>query len=216
MANTLLKPRTVRFFELHEKKFVLLLCAFAAVHVFIFSAGFPFFTQVDEDMQFDVVLRYARGEMPKKIDLISTNSAAYLGLMASPEFFDRMQLGGPYAHFLSLGFANFDRAGGYPAPLWALPAGEMSSVWAARSGNWPWRYNYEASQPPLYYMVGAVWWHIGGWVGLRGERLMYWLHFLNIVLVSSLVWLAYATARLLFPDHALPGNRSLVVGVLFS
>ena len=98
---------SVRFFELHEKKFVLLLlCAFAAVHVFIFSAGFPMFNQVDEDVQFDVVLRYARGEMPKKIDLISTNSAAYLGLMASPEFFDRMQLG-PYAHFLSLGFCEF-------------------------------------------------------------------------------------------------------------
>ena len=189
MANTLLKPRTVRFFELHEKKFVLLLCAFAAVHVFIFSAGFPFFNNVDEQMQFDVVLRYAHGEVPKKIDLISTNSAAYLGLMASPsEFWNKPPLGG------------------YPAPLWALPAGEMRSVWAARSDSSQTRMNYELSQVPLYYMVGAVWWHIGGWVGLRGERLMYWLHFLNIVLVSSLVWLAYATARLLFPDHALPGT----------
>jgi autotransporter-associated beta strand protein len=182
MANTPLKPGSVRFFELHEKKIALFLCLLAAIHVFIFSAGFPFFNNVDEQMQVDLVLRYARGEMPKKIDFISTNSATYLGLMSSAEY--------------------LKRSGGFLAPVWTLPPTEWRLAWTARSDAWQTLSNYEISQPPLYYVLGALWWHIGKWVGLGDGQLVYWLRFLNVVLISGLVWLAYATARLLFPDRA--------------
>lgn len=161
----------------------------AAIHVFIFSAEFPFFTQVDEDMQFDVVMRYARGEVPKKIDNISANSAFYLGLMHSHEYLD-------------------SSPGGRPAPVWTLPAGEVRSNLAERIRTWQLVPSFEVSQAPLYYLFEALWWHIGQWVGLRDGGLVYWLRFLNIVFVSGLVWLAYVTARLLFPDPAFRENPS--------
>ena len=183
-----LKPPFVPFFELHENKIVLLLCVLAALHVFIFSAGFPLFNNVDEGMHFDLVMRYAHGEVPRQIELISSNSATYMGLMGSHEFYER---------------ADQFPGGRYPAPLWTLPADKVRSLWAARSQIWQSEYNYEVSQPPLYYALGAVWWHIGGWFGLHGGWLAYWLRFLNILLVSGLVWLTHATARLLFPANAL-------------
>ncbi|HEY1790397.1 MAG TPA: DUF2142 domain-containing protein [Verrucomicrobiae bacterium] len=185
MANTTLKPPSASFFELYEKQIALLLCALAAIHVFIFSAGFPFFNNVDEGMHFDLVLRYAQGEVPGQIELISTNSGTYLGLMSSHEFYES---------------AGEFPGGQYPAPLWTFPAGKTRALWAARSQIWESEYNYEVSQPPLYYVLGAFWWHVGQWIGLHGGRLVYWLRFLNIILVSALVWLAYTTAHLLFPD----------------
>ncbi|HXC36040.1 MAG TPA: DUF2142 domain-containing protein [Candidatus Acidoferrales bacterium] len=187
MANTTLKPTPAPFFELHEKKIVLLLCVLAAVHVFIFSAGFPFFNNVDEGMHFDLVLRYARGDVPRQIELISTNAGAYLGLMSSHEFYEA---------------ADAFPGKQYPAPLWTLPPETVPRLWTARSEIWQTEYNYEISQPPLYYALSGLWWHMGGWFGLHGGRLAYWLRFFNIVLVSSLVWLAYATARLIFPNDS--------------
>jgi hypothetical protein len=192
MANTTLTPTSAPFFELHERKIVLLLCVLAAVHVFIFSAGFPFFNNVDEGMHFDLVLRYAHGQMPGQIELISTNSEPYLGLMSSHEFYER---------------ADAFPGGQYPAPLWTLPAEQMRPVWAARSGIWQTEYNYEISQPPLYYALAGLWWHIGGWFGLHGGRLVYWLRFFNMLQVSALIWLAYATARLVFPNNTHPRSE---------
>ena len=187
MANTTLKSTVAPFWEFHERNIVAVLCVFAAIHVFIFSAGFPFFNNVDEGMHFDLVLKYAHGEVPGQIELISTNAGIYLGLMSSHEFYER---------------ADQFPGGQYPAPLWTIPTEKMHSLWAARSEIWQAEYNYEVSQAPLYYAVGALWWHIGEWLGLQGGRLVYWLRFLNMVLISGLVWLAYATAWLLFPANA--------------
>ena len=42
--------------KLNERNGVLLLCLFAAIHVFIFSTAFPFFNNVDEEAHFDLVV----------------------------------------------------------------------------------------------------------------------------------------------------------------
>jgi hypothetical protein len=186
MANTTLKPPVAPFLELHEKKIVLLLCLLAAFHVFIFSAGFPLFNNVDEGMHFDLVLKYAHGEVPGQIELISTNAGVYLGLMSSHEYYER---------------ADQFPGGEYPAPLWTIPDEKVRPLWAARSGIWQTEYNYEVSQAPLYYVAGALWWRVGGWLGLQSGQRVFWLRFLNIILISGLVWLAYLTARLCFPDN---------------
>ncbi len=47
-----------------EKKIILLLCFMAALHVFIFSAAFPFFNNVSEAMRYDLVLTYSSGRVP--------------------------------------------------------------------------------------------------------------------------------------------------------
>ena len=55
---------TATFSEAQERSFVWLLCLLAAVHVFVFSAAFPFFTNVDEPAHFDLVINYSQGHIP--------------------------------------------------------------------------------------------------------------------------------------------------------
>src|SRR2546430_15671587 len=59
----------LRFAILYERKVILLLCAIGALRVFIFSAAFPFFNNVDEQAHVDLVMKYARGHVPR--DLVS-------------------------------------------------------------------------------------------------------------------------------------------------
>lgn len=167
-----------------ERKFVWLSSLVAALHVFAFSAAFPFFNNVDEAFHFDLIVKYSHGNVPRNIQVMSPDSAAWLALMNCHAYFARP--------------AQFP-GGAFPPPAWTLPPEKAKQDIATRSANWETQENYEVSQTPLYYVVGAIWWHIGAWLGLHDGRLVYWLRFLNIPLVVALVWLAYATARLVFP-----------------
>ncbi len=55
-----------RFAARHERKLILLLCAIAALRVFTFCAAFPFFNNVDEQAHVDLVMKYARGDVPRE------------------------------------------------------------------------------------------------------------------------------------------------------
>lgn len=169
-----------------EKKIALLLCLLAAIHVFVFSAAFPFFNNVDEGMHFDLVLKYSHGQVPRYIEPVSADSAGYLALMNSHAY-----LGTP---------AEFP-GGQLPPPAWTLPPDQKQPYLQARSDDWQTQYNYEISQAPLYYVIASFWWHIGRWVGLHDGRLVYWLRFLNVILVAALVWVSYCTARIVFPEN---------------
>jgi len=57
----------LRFAILYERKLILLLCAIAAVRVFTLSAAFPFFNNVDEQAHVDLVMKYARGHVPRDL-----------------------------------------------------------------------------------------------------------------------------------------------------
>ena len=48
-----------------ERAAVLALCVVGAARVFLFSAAFPFFNNVDESPHFDLVHKYSRGHVPK-------------------------------------------------------------------------------------------------------------------------------------------------------
>jgi branched-subunit amino acid transport protein len=170
-----------------ERQFTWLLCLAAAIHVFAFSAAFPFFNNVDEAFHFDLVLKYSHGAVPSRIEFISPDSATFLALMNCHAYF-----GSPDQY----------PGGVFPAPAWTLPEDKSTEDIAARRANWETQENYEVSQAPLYYMLAGLWWHIGGWIGFHDGRLVYWLRFLNIGLISALVWLGYATARLVFPDNS--------------
>jgi len=50
----------------HERSIVLALCVAAACRVFLFSAAFPYFNNVDEPAHFDLVMKYWHGEMPRR------------------------------------------------------------------------------------------------------------------------------------------------------
>ena len=172
--------------ELRDRKIVLLLCVLAAIHVFVFSAAFPFFNNVDELMHFDLVFKYSQGEVPRKKEMISPGAADYVALMNCHAY-----LAIP---------AQFP-GGRFPPPPWTLPTEQSRLNLAARSADWQTQENYEVSQSPLYYSLAAIWWHIGHWMHFDGGRLLYWLRFLNIPLIAALVWLSYATARMVFPEN---------------
>jgi hypothetical protein len=169
----------------YEFWWVIGFCLFAAVRVLFFSAAFPFFNNVDERRHFDLVMKYAHGHMPRSAELISPATLPYLSHYASPEFLS----------------APEDFEGGYFGPMWKHPAEEVAPTIARIEEIWSRTPNQESSQPPLYYVLAAAWFHVGQWIGIKGGSALYWVRFLNIVFIAALVWLGYMAARLIFPDQ---------------
>jgi Predicted membrane protein (DUF2142) len=177
--------------EVNERKWVLLLCCAAAVHVFIFSAAFPFFNNVDEQKHFDLVVKYSHGDIPRSLKTVSSESSRYIVLYGSLEY-----LGNP---------TNFPD-GKFPPPPWTWPQTDekIRKAILAKEVMWQDGINHECSQPPLYYALAGLDWRVGEWIGFHGGHLLYWLRFLNIFAISALVWLDYIAARMVFPEQCLP------------
>lgn len=192
MAEPELNSPTV-FSEPKERTLVFLLCCLAAIHVFIFSAAFPFFNNVDEPIHFDLVVKYSHGHVPQGLETLSADSAVYLSVYNSMAY-----LGAP---------AMFPD-GKMPVPPWEQSVEKMRHDFVVNTAAWKAQKNYEGWQPPLYYALGGVWWHLGQWCNFEGGRLLYWLRFLNILVIATLVWLGYAIARMIFPE-----NQFLRLGV---
>lgn len=173
--------------ESNERKWVWLLCLLAAAHVFIFSAAFPFFDNVDEQAHFDLVVKYSHGEIPRRFELLSRESLQYMAVYTSQEFLA----------------SEKDFPGGQmPPPIWRLPPDKIAPALQYREAGWQ-NINHEASQPPLYYLLAGAWWRMENLCGLDGGRALYGLRFLNLILIATLVWLGYAAARLIFPENQL-------------
>ena len=169
----------------YEFWWVIGFCLFAAVRVLFFSAAFPFFNNVDERRHFDLVIKYAEGHVPRSAELISPATLPYFSHYASPEFLS----------------APEDFEGGYFGPMWKHSAEEVAPTIAKIEEIWGRTPNQESSQPPLYYVVAAAWFHVGQWIGVKGGSALYWVRSLNIVFMAALVWLAYLAARMMFPDQ---------------
>lgn len=168
--------------ESSERKIILLLCLLAAVHVFVYSAAFPFFNNVDEPAHLDLVLQYSHGHIPRGMEYFSKEASVYLALFCSSAYF------GP-------------TTGPIPPPPWTQPVEKMRKDLLFNSTGWQTQKNYEDGEPPLYYALAGLWWHIGKWLGFGDGHLLYWLRFLNIALIVAIVWLGYFTARMVFPGH---------------
>ena len=173
-----------RLSRLDERHLVLALCCLAAIRVFVYSAAFPFFNNVDEVFHFDLVLKYSHGLVPRKLDLVSLEASKYMSLYASPEYLMTPQ--------------QF-QLGRFPFPIWAGTE-QAKSAMVARGANTRLP-NFESSQAPLYYAIAALWLLLGRLFGLAGGMLLYWIRFLNVFLAAALVWLGFAAARLIFPER---------------
>jgi hypothetical protein len=169
-----------------ERTLILLLCLAAALRIFIFCAAFPFFTEVDEDLHFDLVMRYSLGRVPRTFDLLSKESLDWIVPYASPEFIQTPD--------------QFPE-GKFPPPLWKQSGAEAEEVMAVTRAGWSTEINFESSQPPLYYSLEAVWLRLGQRLGLTGIESLYWIRFLNVPLIALLVWLGYVAARTIEPEH---------------
>jgi hypothetical protein len=167
-----------------ERRIVCWLCLLAAIHVLVFSAAFPFFNNVDEKAHFDLVLRYTQGEIPRTVKPISDETRRYVALYDA-QFF----MGDPQ----DTGTAEL-----LPPP-WELPP-DQAALWVSIKNSAAKEFNYENSQPPLYYTVAGAWWRLGGWLGFADGHRLYWLRFLNMPIMMLLVWLAWRTAGKIFTD----------------
>ena len=172
----------------HERKLILLFCAVAAVRVFTFSAAFPFFNNVDEQAHVDLVMKYARGQVPRDLGHYSSESAYYFALYGTPEYFTAPE--------------QFN-TGTFPAPTWTLSAEQRDAVVARTAAWWENNENLESGEPPLYYTVAGLWLNLGRAVGLTGGWLLYWIRFLNVFVAAILVWLGFVVTKLVFPDEQL-------------
>lgn len=170
----------------NERTVVLLLCCLAAIHVFVFSAAFPFFSAIDEDAHFDMVVKYSHGHLPRGMETVSSESARYIATFGTREY---------------LSTPDQFPGGQFPAPAWTQPASpEKKKLFdfevRALMGT-----NLESSQPPLYYALAGLWWNLGKAIGLHGGDLLYWSRFLNAPMIAALVWLGYLAAGMVFPEN---------------
>jgi predicted membrane protein DUF2142 len=170
----------------HERGLILAFCFLAALRVFVFSAAFPFFNNVDERAHVDLVFKYANGDFPRGLPHFSPEAVRYLWLYASPEYLIEPS---------STGDAEFS------TPFWTLPPETIADMAATAEPQLKERINHEASDPPLYYAIMGLWLQFGRWCGLEGGRLLYWIRFLNVPVAAGLVWIAYISTRLIFPER---------------
>jgi Predicted membrane protein (DUF2142) len=169
-----------------EHTLILLLCFTAAVRVLVFSAAFPFFSNIDEDLHFDLIAQYSHGRLPRAFDSLKEETLSWIVPYASPEFlFTPDQFPG----------AKF------PPPLWKQSGPSVEAEITATRAAWNTEINFESSQPPLYYFVASAWWRVGQHVGLTGLQLLYWVRFLNGLLIALVVLLGYLIACTVAPDR---------------
>jgi len=161
-------------------------CLLAAAHLFVFAAAFPFFNSTDEQVHFDLVVRYSHGDVPRAFDLLSAEPIPYLAVFHTVEY------------YFPPGFFPDKQI---PPPPWTLPESVAEKGMQERAAQWKGIINYEASQPPLYYSVAGFWWRLGKLLGLQGGALLYWLRFLNMAVIVALVLLAHGAASMLFPEN---------------
>ena len=170
--------------DANERKIILLLCLLAAAHVFIFSAALPFFSNVDEQMHFDLVVNYSQGKIPRALTPPNAEALPFMVIYGSPEF-----LWTPASLVI-------------PPPPWKLPLADVREQLVAKSDAYQDHFqNHEAASPPLYYTVAGAWWRLGKILGLDGGHLLYWLRFLNVPLIAALVWLGWFAAKKVFPAN---------------
>jgi hypothetical protein len=169
-----------------DRILILLLCSAAAFRVFIFSAAFPFFSNVDETLHFDLITQYSHGHIPRTFGRLTAETLDWIVPYASPEFLVAPD--------------QFPEEK-YPPPLWKQIEPEVEPEIAATKTAWSGEVNFESSQPPLYYVATSVWWSLGKHIGLRGIQALYWIRFVNVLLIALVVWLGYVTARMIAPER---------------
>src|SRR5215831_19737581 len=170
----------------NEHLLISLLCVAAALRVFIFSAAFPFFSNIDEDLHFDLIMQYSDVQIPRSFDRLKEETVNWIVPYASPEFLFSPERF-PYQKF--------------PAPLWKEPWSKVESEIAATRSEWSSEINFQSSQPPLYYALASAWWWIGKHIGFAGLQSLYWLRFLNVPLVAVMVWLGYIVSGAIAPER---------------
>src|SRR5690242_15635735 len=123
-------------FSRNKDLIISLLCIVAAFRVFIFSAAFPFFSNIDEYLHFDLIMQYSHAQVPRSFDRLKEETLNWIVPYGSPEFLISSE------HFPD---------GKIPPPLWKEPWSKVEPEIAVTRAVWSSEINFESSQPPLYY-----------------------------------------------------------------
>lgn len=169
-----------------EGRIALVLAVFAGVRVAVYILAFPFFTNVDEQRHLDVVLKYARGYVPRPgPDFYEPETARWVGRLGSPEYQrDPVKPVQPVV----------------PPPVWAAPPGSEERRVAAMERYLEGRHSLEADQSPLYYATAGAWLVLGRSLGLEDARLLYWVRGLGALGAFALVLATAGGLRSLAPE----------------
>jgi Predicted membrane protein (DUF2142) len=182
-----------------------LLCLLAALRVWVFAAALPPFHSVDEMFHYDLVVKYSRGHLPVRLTDERLEPETREAVILYGTGVSRPRPGSLLFH-RSPEYMNPVPPDGVPPPVWDSPPDVRTAAvqWGMRDLD---RVNYEAVEPPLYYMVAGAWHRLGSALGITGGHLFYWTRFLNVALAMAIVAVA-AAARLAIPEHP-----ALAVGV---
>jgi hypothetical protein len=172
-----------------QRNLVLLLGLMAAVRVLVFSAAFPLFNSMDEQLHFDLMVRYSRGDMPRAME--TTCAEARHDII----FYETLEYLWPPDVFPK---------GEIPPPLWTQPWEKAGPRLSADQTLFARLKNPEDSQPPIYYLLAGVWWRLNQACGWHPVWLLYSARFLNAIFIAALVWTGFAAARLVFPGAWFP------------
>jgi hypothetical protein len=169
-----------------EGRVALALAVFAGFRVAVYSLAFPFFTNVDESRHLDVVLKYARGYLPRPgPDFYEPDTARWVGRLGSPEY--QRDPENPLRPEV-------------PPPVWAAPPGAEETRVLNMERYLEGRHSLEADQSPLYYGAAGLWLVAGRGLGLEDGRLLYWVRGLGAFSAFALVLAAAWVLRSLAPD----------------
>ncbi len=155
----------------YERLIIVGLCLAAAIRVFVFSAAFPFFNNVDERSHFDVVLKYSKGHLPAvPLEAFDPQAVQIIVDSVSGEYFNY----------------QVDRS-----PI-ALAEATVSMTNEYNLETWVW---------PTYYLLAGLWCRLGESLAITGTELLYWIRFLNVPLAAVFVWLSWLFSRRFFRDN---------------
>lgn len=161
-----------------ETIIVVVLAVLATVRVWIFSAAFPFWNNVDEPQHFDAVLKYSEGRWPHAAgSYFDPNSAAMYVLYNSPEYFQQLQ------------------PGQGPLPAWQIIDQVQRPEVRDRISQMTELVNSESNSWPSYYVLAGGWYRLGKILGQTGKSLLYWLRFLSAPLYGLAVFATWWYVR---------------------
>lgn len=174
----------------HERIIIFALCIIAALRIFLFSAAFPFFNNVDEGAHFDLVYKYSQGYLPHLgKEHFSREFVELIALYGSPQYLSNKQ-----------DLPDISKL----KPLWKYPGVQGSEHLNKVISEWQQQYtNHEVGSFPVYYSIAGFWYTIGQRLGIEGASLLYWVRFLNIPLFAALVYVCYLIGQIFFPDNLL-------------
>jgi hypothetical protein len=177
----------LKFLQRRERRTIIILCILAMARIFVFGAAFPFFNNVDEQMHFDTIVKYARGYLPHAgNDYFDYESAKLITTYGTWEYFHS---------------ANEFPGGTVLSPLWTAPQ-EQTSVYIKQGIKMLTGIkNLEAFSPPVYYLLLGAWYNVGRLIKCNGLLLLYWLRFFNVLIYGLLVWCSYLLCKSFFRNN---------------